>query len=362
MIAIVAFAIHVSATTPTYTTTGNVGAYSSWASSLTTPFPEVAGVTVEVYDQDSVIIRNWCGVEGYDLCVTTDDEGAVASAYPIINGVATPYQDAYGYWFVDTGLSAPQATGMSVYVASGYDYFWSDTDTQSGGVILMGYIYNDDAFTNSEWNYYFVGWGSEAPASYTTVGSVGKHTGDDGWESDDFKTPFPNVANVPVEVYGTDSIVARNWCGVEGYDICVTRDEAGNATGAYRLIDNVASVNASGGYWNVETGLESPNPVLMQAYLGSEGYGYAWSDDETKSGYILLACYTYDNLTFSNGQWTYFFLGWGDYNPGKEDGITTPTSASASNPNAPIYNLMGKQVDKNYKGIVIQNGRKLIRK
>ena len=34
----------------------------------------------------------------------------------------------------------------------------------------------------------------------------------------------------------------------------------------------------------------------------------------------------------------------------------------AKNENAPIYNLAGQRVDKNYKGVVIQNGKKFINK
>lgn len=44
----------------------------------------------------------------------------------------------------------------------------------------------------------------------------------------------------------------------------------------------------------------------------------------------------------------------------------TPTGIEnvqvAENENAPIYNLAGQQVDKNYKGVVIQNGKKFINK
>ena len=41
--------------------------------------------------------------------------------------------------------------------------------------------------------------------------------------------------------------------------------------------------------------------------------------------------------------------------------IATPTVAKpAFNENAPLYNLAGQRVSKNYKGVVIQNGRKYI--
>ena len=43
-------------------------------------------------------------------------------------------------------------------------------------------------------------------------------------------------------------------------------------------------------------------------------------------------------------------------------GIPSIQTAKAINANAPIYNVAGQQVDKNYKGIVIQNGKKFIQK
>ena len=42
------------------------------------------------------------------------------------------------------------------------------------------------------------------------------------------------------------------------------------------------------------------------------------------------------------------------------DGIKVVPVVRPFNPNAPIYNLAGQQVDKNYKGFVIQNGKKYI--
>ncbi len=43
---------------------------------------------------------------------------------------------------------------------------------------------------------------------------------------------------------------------------------------------------------------------------------------------------------------------------GIEDIIANPETDE----NAPIYNVLGVQVDENYKGIVIKNGKKYIQK
>ena len=47
---------------------------------------------------------------------------------------------------------------------------------------------------------------------------------------------------------------------------------------------------------------------------------------------------------------------------GSTTGITEITNAAIVNPNAPMYNLTGQKVGKNYKGVIIQNGKKLLKK
>ena len=42
-------------------------------------------------------------------------------------------------------------------------------------------------------------------------------------------------------------------------------------------------------------------------------------------------------------------------------GVNTVIAEQADE-NAPVYNLAGQRVNKNYKGVVIQNGRKMIQK
>jgi hypothetical protein len=49
------------------------------------------------------------------------------------------------------------------------------------------------------------------------------------------------------------------------------------------------------------------------------------------------------------------------FTPNSASGINT-IKAAEQNANAPIYNLAGQQVDKSYKGVVIQNGTKRIQK
>lgn len=48
--------------------------------------------------------------------------------------------------------------------------------------------------------------------------------------------------------------------------------------------------------------------------------------------------------------------------PNGSAGINNVVSAEEADPNAPVYNLSGQRVDKNTKGILIQNGKKFINK
>ena len=47
---------------------------------------------------------------------------------------------------------------------------------------------------------------------------------------------------------------------------------------------------------------------------------------------------------------------------GSTTGITEVSNAAIVNPNAPIYNMGGQRVGNNYKGVVIQNGKKYVKK
>lgn len=50
------------------------------------------------------------------------------------------------------------------------------------------------------------------------------------------------------------------------------------------------------------------------------------------------------------------------YTVGVKDGINNIATETEANANAPIYNLAGQQVSKDFKGVCIQNGKKFINK
>lgn len=360
MFALLAINLSVNAqATPSYTATASSGEYAEW-SSLVTVMPTASNLKVEVYGSDSVIVRSWCGVEGYDICVTLDESGNAATAYPIVNGVANPYGNG-GYWYLDTGLSDPNPWIAAAYIGTGYASVWSDETTKSGGIILSCYAYYDANYTSSAWGYYFCGWGSYEPATdsgtkptFTAAAACGEYA---DWSS--VATVIPAASNLNVEVYGTDSIIVRSWCGVEGYDICVTFDESGSGelASAYPIVNGVANPYGNGGYWYLDTGLTDPNPWIAAAYIGT-GYSSAWNDDATQSGGIILSSYAYYDSGYTKSAWGYYYCGWGSYTP---TGIETVTT-NAANANVPMYNLAGQRVGDGAKGLVIKNGKKMILK
>lgn len=85
-----------------------------------------------------------------------------------------------------------------------------------------------------------------------------------------------------------------------------------------------------------------------------DGYHYLYSD-----GYFLPSSKA-DADGASYGFWTYApqFI-WVDYDP---TGISEIAAKKNRTTTSHIYNLAGQVVDKNYKGIVIKNGRKYVQK
>lgn len=51
-----------------------------------------------------------------------------------------------------------------------------------------------------------------------------------------------------------------------------------------------------------------------------------------------------------------------EFTAGASLGIEKAEVAAAFDEDAPIYNILGQKVDKSYKGVVIQNGKKYVRR
>ena len=85
-----------------------------------------------------------------------------------------------------------------------------------------------------------------------------------------------------------------------------------------------------------------------------KGVSYIIMNPKSQVGFYGFA-YTYDKAA-------------ADAEQGLEPPVDPTTSIKGikniaeKDANAPIYNLAGQQVDKSYKGVVIQNGKKMVQK
>lgn len=334
---------------PTYYATGTVGPYSEWASYYTTPF-SAENVQVEVYGADSVIVRSWCGVEGYDICVTLDADTVPSSAYSIVNGAADAYGSG-GWYYVYSGLESPG--DVPFYVANGYAWYSSDEETKTGYLLLYAYV-------NNAYNYYYVTW--EPSTSYKAIGTVGEVP--EGWE--DYQSLITDIDSVDVEVYGNDSIVVRKWTGVDGYDLGVMLGEDGEVSSVYYYyIDDVTGERiqysyAWGSYWYVETGLVEEGD-LYGGYIYTPSSQW-YKDDEARTGGMILNVdpgYTVDSTTAWGGEISgCYYITWGPMKA--TSGIKAVAAPVADD--GKIYNIAGQRVGESYKGLVIKNGKKYIQR
>ena len=109
-------------------------------------------------------------------------------------------------------------------------------------------------------------------------------------------------------------------------------------------------------------------------------YGYPLYQDniapkgeEGTDAYIVgagnQACWIYLTFEAEAGETYYVFnkntqIGFGgiEFTPAEQSGISNIIADETLNSDAPMYNVLGQRVSKEYKGIVIQNGKKFINK
>lgn len=180
----------------------------------------------------------------------------------------------------------------------------------------------------------------------------------DGWDGYDF--PFANAENVTVEVYGLDSVIVRNWAGTEGYDLCAVLTVASDTTvsNVYGIANGTPNPYVYGSYYYVNGGGTDTNYTIW-AYMYLP-YCYVGLGEGGESGYLTLMGYYYKSEDSSSSVWGYYNITWG-YDEDDTTGITSPVALTKATP-AATYNLAGQKVGSDYKGIIVQNGKKLIRK
>lgn len=94
-------------------------------------------------------------------------------------------------------------------------------------------------------------------------------------------------------------------------------------------------------------------------------------NNAVKFGWFVFDAKANKTYMIFGSDWQFGFQGYqftpgasiSGYTPTDPTGVEAITTKSNTwNANAPMYNLSGQQVDKSYKGIVIQNGRKFVNK
>ncbi|MCC8112621.1 MAG: hypothetical protein LIP03_01255 [Bacteroidales bacterium] len=154
---------------PNYTAEGIVTNPSGdWADWNPNYLPEVF-VNVESYD-GYVIVRDWSGVEGYDLKVEFDDETNVTKVTCYENGEEVS-SGTNGYMNAYTGYAHEDFYCLQIYIGVNYTYAYTNNSSQYGYVALSAYFYReipseDESEENDVeyfWGTYWVEWPYVAP-------------------------------------------------------------------------------------------------------------------------------------------------------------------------------------------------------
>lgn len=196
---------------------------------------------------------------------------------------------------------------------------------------------------------------AQAEPTYTVKGAMGYVPA--GWES--YPSILPVVKNLDVDVYGNDSIVFHDYCGVAKNDFVAVLDGNGTVTSVYcnyysETQEKWVTYSYSAGGWTyVWTGLTSPDPDRICVYTGVDYSPYE-KDDDTQTGNISFAyAYAYDGQTYvGTGA---FYLSWAP----ATSAISSVAASDAAASDA-VYNLAGQRVSPNTKGLVIKNGKKML--
>lgn len=194
-----------------------------------------------------------------------------------------------------------------------------------------------------------------AEPTYTAVGTVGVVP--EGWES--YPSLTDKIENVDVEVYGSDSIIVRKWCGVDDYDLVLILGDGADVKEAYcwyyseSAAEKMAYSYTLGYYSYVYTGL---NNTMYGMYLCLyTGYTQWEKDDEAQTGSVASGYATGYNDDGSSSLGGYY-VSWKPKDTGISKYIADPEASKSS----ATFNLSGQRVSSDSKGLVIKGGKKMI--
>lgn len=330
-------------TEPTYIAKGTIGVVPEGWETYPSLTSTATDIDVEVYGNDSIIIRDFCGVEGTDLVAVLAEDTTVSSFHCWYYRESIDAMEKYSstsgtYHYVYTGLS--DYPGMYLCTYTGYVALEKD-DAKQTGSMACGYVFAYDTDYKSKTCGYYITW-EPKPEVYTANSGIYS-----AWSTSTCLSK--ELTDLQVEVYREDSVIVRDFDGVKGTDLCLTLDESGNITAIFTLVNGEPVINYdnSSSYptYSVSTG--STDESSYTSYIFYPTY-YSYVRD----GYILLygAGIKGDETT-----WGYYFIGWNDYKP-TPTGINSVIASDAAN--APVYNMAGQRVSANTKGLIIKNGKK----
>jgi len=173
-------------------------------------------------------------------------------------------------------------------------------------------------------------------------------------------TLIESIANTPETAYTVAD--AKNLIDTKSADVL---SNEGNKVYVKGYITNIVKVVANGSaqFWISDTKGESKD---FEAYNANdlENAKFASAEDQIAVGdeVILYGNITKYGTTYETSNGKAYIYSLNGYT--KRSDIPTNISAvkSGADVNAPAYNLAGQKVDKNYKGVVIMNGKKMIQK
>lgn len=138
---------------PTYKAYGKVTNNADWDAKYTPVITGLTNLDVEVYGNDSIIVRDFAGHENYDLVVAFKEDGTIDRYYGYRDG-------AYWYYYNYVYTGEEYTSGLYsiyFYALSGYCDWESDEATKTGSLIAYVSTY-DSKYGSGSNGYYYITW------------------------------------------------------------------------------------------------------------------------------------------------------------------------------------------------------------
>ena len=137
-----------------------------------------------------------------------------------------------------------------------------------------------------------------------------------------------------------------------------------------KYVCEVGEDNEENYEWKIKDGADASQKIVLIQRIDNTVPPMADGDllyltldvaDGAKSGYAKISGQVFSNkgAVYKDKEWDDFQIG---IQVGEDPLPTGINSLNADNSNEPAFNLAGQQVGKNYKGIVVKNGKKTLLK